>query len=241
MWWPSSDILKQAKVVTDVARSGDFALSGVPHELDRDKLEAGLLQVPTLAAIKRAEPETYAKILGAVIDAIKLGKSQTELNAVTLPFVADVAKKYIPVASDAAVIEMTKVLVAEMDAISSIDPVACYRFINPRAGEPSVSLADYISRELNNRDIAASAAVIETGSIKPQRIPAEAEVSGLMNTVVLSLSRKYKADDIAALSDLNSSKVDRRKVCGIASDLYREVLALRTPDQARLLRYMFAQ
>jgi hypothetical protein len=240
MWWPSSDILKQANVVTEVARSSDFALSGAPRDLDRDKLEAGLLQVPTFAAIKRAEPETYAKILAAMMDAVKLGKSQTELNAVTLPFVADVTKKYLPVASEDAVIEMTKVLVAEMDAIGSKDPVACYQFINPRPGDPSVSVADYISGELKNRDIAASAAVIETGSVRPQRVPAEAEVSGLMNRAVLSLSRKYDAEDIATLSDLNSPTVNRRKVCGIASGLYREVLMLPVPDQARLLRYMFA-
>ena len=87
-----------------------------------------------------------------MMDAVKLGKSQTELNAVTLPFVADVTKKYLPVASEDAVIEMTKVLVAEMDAIGSKDPVACYQFINPRPGDPSVSVADYISGELKNRD-----------------------------------------------------------------------------------------
>src|SRR5207245_1541009 len=46
MWWPSSDILKQANIVTAVARSSDFALSGAPRELDRDKFEAGLLEVP---------------------------------------------------------------------------------------------------------------------------------------------------------------------------------------------------
>jgi hypothetical protein len=241
MWWPSADILMQANVVTEVARSSDFALSGAPRDLDSDKLEAGLLKVPTFAAIKRAEPETYAKILAAMMDAVKRGKSQTELNAVTLPFVANVTKKYLPVASGDAVIEMTKVLVAEMDAIASKDPVACYHFINPRPSDPSVSVADYISGELKNRDLAASAAVIETGSIRPQRVPAEAEVSGLMDRAVLGLSRKYNAEDIATLSDLNSPKVNRQKVCGIASGLYREVLMLPVPDQARLLRYMFAQ
>jgi hypothetical protein len=241
MWWPSSDILKEAKIVTAVARSGEFGLSGFPSDFDRDKFEAGVLQVPTLAAIKRADPDTYTKILAAMIDALKLGKSQTELNSVTLPFVAAVAKKYMPIASDAAVAEITQVFVAEMDAIGSKDPEACYRFVNPRPGEPVVSVADYASGELMKRDLAASAVVIETGATNPQRVPTESEVSKSMSTVVLGLSRNYSASDLAMLSELNASTVDRRKVCGIFGAMLREIMTLPARDQLRVLRYMYSQ
>ena len=241
MWWPSSDELKQANIETAIAQSNDFALSGAPHELDQDKFETGLLKVATIAAIKKAEPDTYAKILADMTEAVRLGKSQAELHAAIMPYVTNMTKKYLPVASETAVIEMMKVTTAEIDAIRSKDPEACYRFINPRPGEPSVFIGDYISVELGSQDIAASAAVIETGSSKPQQIPAEAVVSDLMDTVLHRLSKKYDAEDIAALSDLNSPTVDRRRVCAVVSGLYREVLMLPIPEQARLLRYMFSQ
>jgi hypothetical protein len=147
----------------------------------------------------------------------------------------------MPLASDAAVAEITEVLVVEMDVIGSKDPEACYRFINTHPGEPAFPIADYISGELIKRELAASAAVIETGATNPQRIPTEAEISKLMSTVVLGLSRKYAPKDIAMISDLNASTVDRRKVCGIFSALLREIMTLPARDQIRVLRYMYAQ
>jgi len=159
----------------------------------------------------------------------------------TVPFVAAVTKKYMPTASDAAVTEMAQVRVAELDAIGSKDPEACYRFINPRPGEPAVSIADYVSGELVKRDLAASAAVIETGATNPQRIPTEAEISGLMRKVVLGLSRIYASNDLEMLSELNAPTVDRRKVCGIFGALLREITTLTARDQIRILRYMFSQ
>jgi hypothetical protein len=241
MWWPTLDELKQAGVVTAVARSDDFAVSGLPSTFDRNEVEAGLLQVPAVAAIKRVDQTTYAKILNAVFESLKVGKSKAELAAVTTPFVAEVAKKYIPIASDTAVSEITEVLISEIDVIGSKSADACYRFLFPNAGGTPIAIADYVSNELMQRDLNATAAVIESGATSPQRIPAEGEVAALLKTVVGNMARKYPADEMALFADLNSPIADRRKVCKIVSALYREVMMLQPRDKVRLLRYLFSQ
>jgi hypothetical protein len=232
--------LEQAGIVTAIARSGDFALSGPPGAFDRDKIEDELLRVPTIAVIKQVDQAAYMEILAAAIDAFKVGKSQAELHAITQPVVAELVKKYIPVSSDGAILEMTSVLVSEMDAIDSKNPDACYRFLYPSAGGTLVMIADYISPELQQRDLKATTSVIETGATNPQKIPTEADVDGSLKTVVASLLKKYNAEDLALLDNSNPPIADRPRICQIAGALYKEVM-LQPGNQAQILRYLFSQ
>jgi hypothetical protein len=241
MWWPTSDELKRAGVITGIARPDDFALSGFGTAATDEDTEGELQKIPLFGSIKRVDPEVYTKISAAMIEARKLGKSQAELVAVMMPYVSNLSKKYLPVASDDAVIAAAELAVTEAETIGSKSPDACYDFLYPRPGSRPVILSEYLAGDVQHRDLLTTAAVIETGSTTPQRIPTEKEVSPLLKRVVDQLTQRYPAADIAALANPNSPEIEHERTCRMTIALFREVLALPTKDKVRLLRFFFAQ
>ena len=79
-----------------------------------------------------------------MIEARKLDKSLAELVAVTMPYVSNLSKKYLPIASDDAVIAATELTVIEAEKIGSKSPDACYDFLYPRPDSRPVILSDYL-------------------------------------------------------------------------------------------------
>src|SRR5208282_4580777 len=175
------------------------------------------------------------------LDARRMGKSEAELVALTLPYISNLSKKYLPVASDDAVIATAQLAVIEAETIGSKSADACYDFLYPRPGSHPVILSEYLTAEIQKRDLSTTAAVIETGSTSPQPIPAEKEVSPLLKMVVDKLVQRYPAGDIQALADPSSPMIGHDKACRMTSAMFREVLTLPTKDKARLLRFFFAQ
>lgn len=239
MWWPSPDELRRANVVTALAAPTDFAISGVAAATTPQRVDDILAKYPLYVSIKNAEPETYAKIRDAVLDAFKMGKSEAELSAITRPYFSTLEKKYLAVASGEAIVEMTRVVVAELDQTGAQSADACYNLLHQRADSPPVIITQYVSPEIVQRDLAAADAVIESGAVNPQRIPSEKEVSRALDLVMRRLIKKHSAADVLAITT-DSPDVDHGKVCEVTSALYKEVLALPTKDQINLLRYLYA-
>jgi hypothetical protein len=111
----------------------------------------------------------------------------------------------------------------------------------PHPGSQPVIISDYVSNDIQDRDLSATAAVIETGGTNPQQIPTDKEVSPLLKNVVDRLTQKYSAADLAVLADPSAPGIDHERVCRMTSALYREVLTLPAKAGARLLRFLFAQ
>jgi hypothetical protein len=88
MWWPTIDDLTRAGVITGVVRPDDFALSArpffpfdgrgqaaTPEDVDRELQKTSLY-----LTIKRVDPEVYRRMLLAIRDAIKFGKTRAQLT-----------------------------------------------------------------------------------------------------------------------------------------------------------------
>jgi hypothetical protein len=191
MWWPTLGELAQADVVTAIASPEDFAL--------RD-LDNRLLKNPLYVAIKGADPEVYSKILSATMDAVRLGKSEAEVEAVARPYISALLQKYLPVSSDGAIISTAQLFVSKAEAIGSQSADACYDFFNSQTGSPSIIPGDNLATDAQQRD-AIITDVIETGSSNPQPTPTEAQASPLSNVIVKKLLKKYPASDVATLDD----------------------------------------
>jgi hypothetical protein len=215
-------------------------VSGFAGTVGEDDIDNQLQKIPMYVAIKRVDPEAYRNISAALIDAHKLGRSTAELIASTFPYISKLSKKYLPVASDEAVITTAQLIVIETEAIGSKSANACYDFLNPHAGSQPVILTEYINQQTQELDLSTTAAVIETGATNPQRVPTEKEVSPLLKKVIGKLAKRYSATELGALTDPSSPGIEHEKVCRMASALYREVLILPARDAARLLRFLFA-
>ena len=201
----------------------------------------GYKKNPLYIAIKSADPEVYSKILRATLEAVRLGSSEAELATVAQQYISALSKKYLPVASDDAVISTAKLAVFKSEAIGFKSADACYNYFYPQTGSKPVILSEYLSAEAQQRDLATTTVVIETGSATPQRIPAKNEVYPLLKIVISKLRKSYPVSDIAALEDARAAAADHQTACRMMDALFREVLTLPRVDAARLLRYLFAQ
>ena len=150
MWWPTSSELTQAGVVTGVASPDDFALSGVSGTVSKEDLDKGLQKNPLYIVIKNSDPEVYSKILRAMLEAVRLGSSEAELATVARPYISALSKKYLPVASDDAVISTAQLAVFEAEAIGFKSADACYDYFYPQPGSKAVILVSIYPRKLSS-------------------------------------------------------------------------------------------
>jgi hypothetical protein len=241
MWWPTLGELAQAGVVTAIASPDDFALSGVARNVTERDLDNGLQKNLLYLAVKSADPEVYSKILSATMDAVRLGGSEAELVAVGRPYISALFNKYLPVSSDDAIISTAEFAVSESEAIGSKSTDACHDYLYSQPDLASLILSENLSTDAQQRNLAITIAVIETGSSDPQPTPTEAQASKLLSVVGSKLLKRFPASDIAALYDRRGAAANHQNACRMMDALLREVLTLPRMDAARLLRYLFAQ
>ena len=132
--------------------------------------------------------------------------------------------RYIPHASDEAVIQYVRAMALEIEELAEKNPEVCYRFLFPdRYG--STDVTQYINAETQRVDLAALAEVIRTAAEQPQPVPngetGDALLKKLMNNFYAS-----QGDDAYLLQDPFAPGVDKKKVSKLIASLYREALNL---------------
>jgi hypothetical protein len=261
IWWPTPDELWQAGFITRVggspnatkgaeatgrgsqglpAATDEFTSSGLTATATKGDVDKELLKTSLYAAIKRAEPETYRRILVAVSDAIRSGKSKVEVAALPQPFVYSVLRKYRAHAPDEAVLALAELTVAEVDAIGLTDTNGCYDFLFPGGATRPIELWAYLPPETLEPGFAAISELTETRTTNSKRVSTSKEVLQLQKVVIEAVARRHSATFPLALADPRSPKFSHETVCIAFGALFREVLALPAKDRAQLLRSLFA-
>jgi hypothetical protein len=216
-----------------------LSTTGMGDQMTTRNLDQELAKNPTFVLIRRVDPENYAAMRQVALGAIKQGKSPAEIQAVARMRVAAVELRFIPFASDAAVIEFTRIITLEVDQIGAKSAEACVQFLFPKKGRPALSLTDYLSADVISREIAAATAVIETGSGTPRAVPQQAAIAGSLVIVVRQLTEAFGSGDVAALSKPDTLAPQR--LCAVTGSLYKDILLLPEPDAAALLRWLFSK
>jgi len=211
----------------------------MPHAAGPAVEGSDLHNSPLLAAIEQADPATYGRIRDAMSAEEARGKSGEELQAAIAPYLGMVVKRYLPKASDQAILDFTQVMVLEIGQIGAKSADACYDFLFPRASAPPLMAAQYVSPEVSERDVMTAAAVIESGYRYPHTVPAKEEVASSLNLVVSQLVATYGSEDVVTFA--KRGPLDHAKSCAMAGAMYKNVLALPDRDAVSLLRFLFAQ
>lgn len=193
---------------------------------------------PTFVAVKKADPDAYKKLRQAMIDAVNAGKSPEQVAAVGRPYVGAVALRYLPIASDQTIVGFTQVMTLEIDQIGAKSSDACVTFLNPRPDAP-IDITGFITPEVANQDMEATAKVIESGASNPGKIPSQEEVAPALRAVGQALVVKYGAQNVAALSQ--PASLDHAMYCSMVSDLYKDVLQLSLPTGVPVLRFLYSR
>jgi hypothetical protein len=202
------------------------------------RVDHDLAASPTFVAIQKADPDSYKKIRQAMIDAVDAGKSPEQVAAVGRPYVSAIALRYLPIASDQAVIGSTQVTTLEIDQIGAKNADACVTFLSPRPDAP-FDITAFITPEVMKLDAEATAKVIESGASNPGKVPSQEEIAPALRAVSQALIAKYGAQNVTALSQ--PASLDHSLYCSMISDFYKDILQLPLPAGVPVLRFLYSR
>lgn len=233
MWRPSLAELQVANIVT-----GQLTADGqrVEPPADRASIEAEVLKSPLYTALKTHEPAAYEKVMEAMTQGAANGMSMIDVGVRTRPLISQLAVKYVRAASDDAILKATRVAAETMRTLGAQSADDCYRYIRP-AGEPADLSA--VPFELRERDLATTAAIIETGARGATQASAGSTTDADLLWVYDRVFEQF-GDAAYVLGRLAEPDVDRATACGVVAALYDRALSLPSPRNAQLLRVLLA-
>jgi hypothetical protein len=241
MWFPSSAELITEKAATRVVDSADFALSGfAAADLTEDKIEKFLLASDIYAAIRKAAPTTYKKILERFVEGMQRGRSIAELRAEISPSVRDVFIDLLPYASDDDLVTFAKALVANLTMLNDRSPRDCYFYLHPEQLEAAAAsaMADQY-KELFAADAKLETQILSNFAGRTQPIPTETVVALSRVQIAAALHARFGNDaDLLASDSVAPDKF--HSYCEVYKALYAEVLKLPPQRAAPFLRYVIA-
>jgi hypothetical protein len=235
MWYPPTNDLIAAKIVTQVVDPDQFAMSGVGGWRDKETLERSLLSSPIYALIKDSDPDGFKKIAARFAEALRLGKSEPEvIQDVQAVLAADVLPKYLQVAPDGVIQRYWRVQIAEMEHLSTSDPALCVAFAFPEQRREGYNINKLVPREMLAEDIAALTELITQAIRAPQpQKPADLdrEFGGVMDRISKRLPH---AQDV--LADPSKYFNDPSTLCNALLAFYHDMLNLPPQRSGPMLR-----
>jgi hypothetical protein len=216
-----------------------FIAPGLQARYDVSTLDDSLSRNAAFAAIKKHDPQTYARIKGELREGLLAGKTRAELIERVRAEVSTLVQRRLPQASDEAATEYMRVMVQEMGELRQRGGDLCYRFLYAKDGQ-RVDLSQYVSANTLEADSAALGQIVRTSVVAPQPVPQQAEVASSLQPVFEALAGRY-GPDLALLKNPLAEGADADKLCSISIDMYTVILQRPTAESGKLIRYLMGQ
>lgn len=236
LWIPSLDELINSKFATGIS-SGQYALSGFGGRPDREKIQAKLRQIPIYDAIAIASPPHFARLMATYTDGIINGHVESDVLGAMRETQGELVAERIPKVSDAALLEIVGVMIDEMVAINKQDPLACYAFVIPQAGQ-FIDIRRYFDASLQRRELQASEAVLRSPD-GPAPISGK-EAEPLVELLFQNIRRKYSQRTIDQVFRMTDGQVSNAEFCSAMIVFMSEAKSIPAPHNVRLLRFIFS-
>jgi hypothetical protein len=202
------------------------------------QISNSLLELQVYQEIKKYDPKLYEQIEHELKLSISRGETEAQATARIRSAVSENVSKYIPVASDEALIHFTEITIDTMKQLTEIDPSLTYSFLFPKE-YGTIQVGKYVTEQNQTALLGSLAEIIRTGASNPKVITDLAIADLYLENVRTKLYQKY-GDELYELSDLHSPKIDKRRACNFMIDLYEEVLKLPEGQKTLVLRSMFS-
>lgn len=205
-----------------------FAVNSMKNFLTEAKTEYSYVQ-----QLEQYEPDVYQRMETELLDASRNERGQQEISNIVKRHVESVLPKYLPVASDEALIDFAEVV----NTTVLDNPDICQAYLAQGSVPSNTSLTD--TQQQNFDEIMAD--VIKTGAENPTNLTTEdINLSQTALDDVITDLQATHGEDLAILANLKDENVDKQKACTIVSDLYEGILELPAEQSAMALRLIFS-
>jgi hypothetical protein len=239
VWYPNTQELLDAHVVTAVVDQNEYARNG--FNAARAELEADFLSVPVFAVLQRLEPTTFTDLRDTYVSGVLGGVPRNEMSAkVRATMMEKVIPKYVRMAPDHELIAYWRTQIEKAQELRAIDPKYCAEFLAPQPGADTRELVSLFSPKAQQADIQALADLMVAGSQHPQKVP---QGKAVQNALRESAHRAEESvpGALQLVANPGSATTQPSEFCHAEVAFYESILALPTNRAGPLLRYLVAQ
>lgn len=235
LWRPSAAELIAANVVTKVSHGGDFAMSGLGGDLDKQAVAAFLdRDSPLLEPMKNRFKDKYDALVGHYYEGYLAGRTSVDLtkDAAAQMLVAIAAAR--TEADDDVLVDSGRLLSQEYRALGAVNPEQCYRYASGVgwAGD----LAKMLPADLQQKDVEIETRVLATARARPDADPS-ATTRALAN-VAQRLREKFGAERLGLLSNTPIPHDKYGEYCAILAAFFDEVTSRPVEEAGGLMRHV---
>lgn len=198
--------------------------------------EAELEKSPLLRAMKVHEREEYERIKDRLKNAPHDADAKRQVAAdvfadITTPMI----DKYVPTASNAAVLRFGRALLRQVTDLGTISPESAWTVLFPHANEAPDAVAIAVSAELEEEMQQSIADLITTGAVGRRTNVDPGTLQEIIASVVGELSDEDR-EAIALLDDPDNPEIDKKACIRALRAYYKSVLALPETEAVLVLR-----
>lgn len=240
MWYPSARELLAEKIVTRVVKEDDFAISGFGSRGTPDQVRDKLLSSDIYVAIRRVDPNAYARISQLVDEGVRKGISFAELQAQLSPIVIGVLSEIVPHVSEQNLLGHIRFFVKRANLLKREHPSFCYFYMHPDKAKPG-AVVDILSKDkaLMDEELSIKTKILKEFSGQRIPKPQERDIQASLEKVQQALIAQF-GDNIVILAEADVKPHQHDMYCSVSVGLYEEVLKLPQRESVPLLRYLMA-
>ncbi len=239
VWIPDVDTLVAAHVVTQVVNEMSFSMHAGEGMRSTDDFIATIAELPDFAALRRAEPATFSRIVAAMRANARGDVTVRDVYAPARASLAAAVAKYQPLADDLTQLQFAALEAEEGEMLSRDHPDACLRVLDRT--RPFWDYAGLLAPGMWDRKMALDGRIIDIGAAmlagvltppQPTEQALAAEEAQVWGQV------RAAGHDPSAIDRASLSALDQRAQCLTKASFMRSVAALPIAEVGPLMRYL---
>jgi hypothetical protein len=235
VWFPTEATLVRARVVHRVDDGSTFATSGA--SLPPDKIENQLLETRLYRVLKAKHPAIFAKVVAALGDGLRAGKSKQELGDDAKRILNSFLQSELPLAGDSATLRFARVELEHLGILARQRGSACSDYLDGGADAARTTKAyENFSEGLQGEELEAMADVLDSAEADPSH----GDPKGTTRRLALAQGRVRERLARGSLTAA-MAPVAAAPRCEDAHRYLLTVLGLSPADAALVLRASFAK
>jgi hypothetical protein len=201
-------------------------------------VDAELERLPAFRDIRKIEPAAYEAAKTQLVAAIREGKDvEREAFRIGSEALTPVMLKYLPRASDDALLHFQKATAAALQEVLNVSPDAAFAFLFP-ASAGAIRVPP-LSKPVQTEMLDAMSEVIVSGAATPQPPSVDpVRAQALLQDRVLVRLLPEHAAGLMGLANANRPDVDRAAVARAMLALQQAVLSLPRDEALEVFRFM---
>jgi hypothetical protein len=243
MWFPSTQELASAHIVSGVADPSRFAASGVSvQSMNIGEVSSALSNIPLYAAIAKVYPDLFREITEQMSHGYKVGLPQSEIMASLRPKVISLVRKNLIGAAEDLVLQFNDINIEYLSGLQIKDAESCAAFA-VGSSKYAIQRIDLTKEfpQIADRELKLYAEIILSGYNSKRQVPRLGDIQESFKRVGARLLDRVGKRDYEAFLKGDAEPGNFAGFCRASVEFFKAVPLLPNNERIPILRYLYSQ